>query len=415
MTNDLIEYCSLATEREDFVGIRFDFDAERNKHRPYITFPYGYNYTSNDDILCLVSVLADYQRELQDIGMAHMTEEEKQGFPLQSYMFVIQDYLSNGYYIEREAIHASRNHGKVNWGRTVKKEKPVIQDNGAIYLNLQTRLHHSNDEHIMTEISKHSVYESFSKLGWYYGLSAPAKPFSTLKKTQFIAILRDKLHKANKDMDKQLFQSMINVLESADEDDKNPHYFTFGTRRFEKVWEKLIEKAYGTEFGDSKKMYFPVATWVIDGQEVKDTNRLLPDTIMKNPFDGILYVIDAKYYKYGVKEKRQIKDLPGIASITKQIIYAEYIASLNNMIDSPDRIRNVFILPFNGKEHQSHYSLIGLAKAEWFASIYDYTNIYTVLVDTKHLMKNKKNSNFKEMKSLSEIIKNSKNHLSIVS
>lgn len=85
------------------------------------------------------------------------------------------------------------------------------------------------------------------------------------------------------------------------------------------------------------------------------------------------------------------------------------------MIDSPDRIRNVFILPFNGKEHQSHYSLIGLAKAEWFASIYDYTNIYTVLVDTKHLMKNKKNSNFKEMKSLSEIIKNSKNHLSIVS
>lgn len=162
-------------------------------------------------------------------------------------------------------------------------------------------------------------------------------------------------------------------------------------------------------------MYFPVATWVIDGQEVKDTNRLLPDTIMKNPFDGILYVIDAKYYKYGVKEKRQIKDLPGIASITKQIIYAEYIASLNNMIDSPDRIRNVFILPFNGKEHQSHYSLIGLAKAEWFASIYDYTNIYTVLVDTKHLMKNKKNSNFKEMKSLSEIIKNSKNHLSIVS
>ena len=257
MANDLIEYCSLAREREDFIGIRFDFDEKRNKYRPYITFPYGYHYTSNEDILCLVSVLADYQREMQDIGMAYMSKEEKRVFPIQSYMFVLQDYLSNGYYTEREIVYASRSHGKVNWGRTVKKEKPVMQDNGAVYLNLQTRLHHSNDEHIMTEISKHSVYESFAKLGWFYGLCVPAKPSSTLRKTQFIAILRDKLHKANKDMDKQLLQSMINVLESADEDDKKPQYFTFGTRRFEKVWEYLIEKTFGTERGYNKTQYFP--------------------------------------------------------------------------------------------------------------------------------------------------------------
>lgn len=399
MKSDLLPYCSHATEREDFVGIRFDFDEKINHHRPYITFPYGYDYTSNDDVLCLVSVLSEYQREMQNIGVAYLTEDEKHGFPIQSYMFVIQDYLSNGYYTEREIIYVSRANGKVNWGRTVKKEKPVIQNNGAIYLNLQTRLHHSNDEHIMTEISKHCVYESFSKLGWYYGLSTPAKPTSTLRKTQFIAILRDKLHKANKDMDKQLFQSMINVLQNLDENNSNPQYFAFGTRRFEKVWENLIEKTFGTEKGDNKAKYFPKATWhLIDGV-VRETNPLLPDTIMINHDDNSLYVIDAKYYRYGITKVDS--HLPNMSSIAKQITYAQYIDRHFNF----DSVRNVFILPFNAKDNKmSVYHYSGWAIADWIEDTYEYKNIYTILVDTKYLMKNKNSNNIINIGILSNFI-----------
>nr|WP_309576142.1 LlaJI family restriction endonuclease [Moraxella osloensis] len=399
MKSDLLPYCSHATEREDFVGVRFDFDNALNHHRPYIIFPYGYDYTSNEDVLCLISVLSDYQREMQNIGVAYLTEDEKHGFPIQSYRFVIQDYLSNGYYTERETIYASRANGKVNWGRTVKKEKPVIQDNGAIYLNLQTRLHHNNDEHIMTEISKHCVYESFAKLGWYYGLSTPAKPTSTLRKTQFIAILRDKLHKANKDMDKQLFQSMINVIQNLDENNSNPQYFAFGTRRFEKVWENLIEKTFGTEKGDNKAKYFPKATWhLIDGV-VRETNPLLPDTIMINHDDNSLYVIDAKYYRYGITKVDS--HLPNMSSIAKQITYAQYIDRHFNF----DSVRNVFILPFNAKDNKmSVYHYSGWAIADWIEDTYEYKNIYTILVDTKYLMKNKNSNNIINIGILSNFI-----------
>lgn len=399
MKHDLLSYCSHATEREDFVGVRFEFDNALNHHRPYIIFPYGYDYTSNEDVLCLISVLSDYQREMQNIGVAYLTEDEKHGFPIQSYRFVIQDYLSNGYYTERETIYASRANGKVNWGRTVKKEKPVIQDNGAIYLNLQTRLHHNNDEHIMTEISKHCVYESFAKLGWYYGLSTPAKPTSTLRKTQFIAILRDKLHKANKDMDKQLFQSMINVIQNLDENNSNPQYFAFGTRRFEKVWENLIEKTFGTEKGDNKAKYFPKATWhLIDGV-VRETNPLLPDTIMINHDDNSLYVIDAKYYRYGITKVDS--HLPNMSSIAKQITYAQYIDRHFNF----DSVRNVFILPFNAKDNKmSVYHYSGWAIADWIEDTYEYKNIYTILVDTKYLMKNKNSNNIINIGILSNFI-----------
>lgn len=401
MKYDLLPYCSLAQEREDFVGVRFEFDNVLKHHRPYITFPYGYDYTSNEDVLCLISVLSDYQREMQNVVRADLTEDEQQGFPIQSYHFVIQDYLSNGYYTERETMYASRANGKVNWVRTVKKEKPVIQENGAIYLNLQTRLHHSNDEHIMTEISKHCVYESFAKLGWYYGLSTPSKPSSTLCKTQFIAILRDKLHKANKDMDKQLFQSMINVLQNLDENNSNPKHFAFGTRRFEKVWENLIEKTFGTEKGDNKAQYFPKATrYLIDGG-IKDTNPLLPDTIMINHDDNSLYVIDAKYYRYGITHK--IDHLPNMSSIAKQITYAQYIDSHFDF----DKVRNVFLLPFNAKVNRLLvYHCSGWTVADWVNDAYAYKKIYTILVDTKYLMRNRVWANIEEVRQLSVTVNN---------
>lgn len=84
----------------------------------------------------------------------------------------------------------------------------------------------------------------------------PAKPTSVLRKTQFISILQDKLYKANNDVDKQLFRSMINVLESINKNNQNQQTFTFGTRRFEKVWENLIERTFGIEKDERKARYF---------------------------------------------------------------------------------------------------------------------------------------------------------------
>ncbi|MDO5638197.1 MAG: LlaJI family restriction endonuclease [Myroides sp.] len=396
MTNELLAYCNHATQREDFVGIRFDYDETLEHYRPFITFPYGYEISSNDDILCLIRVLDDYKQEIKQFSTN--PSDMEQGFPLGSYMMLIQDYLQNGYYAERETVYASRSHGKVNWGRTVKKERPILQHHGAIYFNLQTRLHHANDEHIMSEISKHCVYESFAKLGWFYGLSTPAKPTSQLQKPLFIAILQDKLHKANKDMDKQLFGSMMNVLNNADETEQNPQYFNFGTRRFEKVWEYLIDKMFGTEQGENKKKYFPKASWHITDDECKDSNPLLPDTIMINRENHDAFVIDAKYYRFGITKKAE--HLPNMSSIAKQITYAEFIHQQFNF----NRVFNVFILPFNtSKADLKTYHCSGRAVADWLDDC-DYKYIYAVLLDTKYLMQNQTFKNADDIKSLSDLL-----------
>lgn len=380
MDNDLLKFCQTATEREDFVGIYFDFDETLQISRPYITFPYGYHFSTNDDILCLIKVLSDYHNENQEFGVNLSNNHNNLGFPIYSYIFIIQDYLKNGYYNEREIIYKKQNHGKINWGRTIKQEQAIIQNNGAIYLTMQAKTHQYSDEYLMTQISQHCVYESFVKMGWFYGLSLPTKPNSKFNKTLFIATLQDKLSKTNKDFDKQLFQSMLNILNTMDEYQNHNHYFTFGTRRFEKVWEYLVDKAFGTEFGEQKAKYFPKATWHLNNFN-RNTNSLYPDTIGIN--DNMIYIIDAKYYRYGITNN--IKHLPEISSIAKQITYAQYI---ENQFDFKN-IYNVFILPFNAKKSQSSiYFHIGCAIADWASNKNDYKYIDTILLDCQYLIKN---------------------------
>ncbi|VTU08940.1 LlaJI restriction endonuclease [Actinobacillus indolicus] len=415
-TFNLIDCCHCVKNREDFVGICFKKDKTTQDYRPVISFPYGYQIDSKDDVLALLNVLSNAQNEDDDIGAYSPNSNEKNGFPLRSYMLIIQDFLQNGYYREKENKYATRTLGKIHWGLTIKKERPVAQNSGAVYLKMQARLNHSNDEHLMTEISKHCVYESFIKMGWYYGLPLQPKPISLFQESLFISTIQYRLNKANKDSEKRLFQSMLHVLKNIDEQTNNPSNFCFGTRRFESVWEKLIDNIFGTIRGNDKKEYFPKSKWYICGEkEPKDTNKLYPDTIMINNELGLLYVVDAKYYRYGLN--KNLNCLPGMQSITKQIVYAQYIASNRKDLKySAGIIRNIFILPFNkidwekqyngNKITRDNYHYIGYAESEWFSSDInnEYTKVHTVLVDTKHLIKNNISVNTNEIKELSELI-----------
>lgn len=420
MNNNLLKYCKNTTNRDDFVGIRFTFDDVESIYYPEINFPYGYYYTENtlhNDILCLIKVLTNAQKKLEKIDLGHHAYEV-QGFPVHSYMVIIQDYLQNGYYQEREVIYATRTHGKVNWGRTIKKERPILQDNGAIYLNLQTRLHRNHDEHILTEISKHCVFESFSKFGWFYGIKNPGCPSSHFNQSIFINILKNKLHNSNKDMDKQLFQSMINVLSNMDNYSQSNQSFVFGTTRFESVWEYLIEYTFGTENEDIKQRYYPKAQWHINGKKPIDSSNLRPDTIMFDRENRKLYVIDAKYYRYGIIKDilTSTNNLPATSDITKQVLYAHFIATKSIENIESNYIRNVFIMPFNAQQNNSSiYQYVGYAHLEWFTkgenAGEEYTKIYTILMDTKHLMNNLVSKNLHEIKKLSCIIEFQLNNL----
>lgn len=60
-------------------------------------------------------------------------------------------------------------------------------------------------------------------------------------------------------------------------------------------------------------------------------------------YQGNVYVLDAKYYKYGATGK--LSDLPESTSINKQITYGEFIAEQKNLRKTLGRIF-MCIMPF---------------------------------------------------------------------
>ena len=168
--------------------------------------------------------------------------------------------------------------------------------------------------------------------------------------------------------------------------------------KFQVVFENLINE----RFGNVKNIeeYYPFGYWHIIGKEQDyKSSYLREDTILKEK-DNI-YILDAKYYKYGYNIT---KELPNTSSIAKQFIYGKYV--YNKYIkkaNSQGDIYNIFLIPFNGQGNYIEY--IGYSYGNWSEDedkIKTYNKIYTFKIDLKILV----NDSFgTKQKNIDELIK----------
>ena len=156
-------------------------------------------------------------------------------------------------------------------------------------------------------------------LGWLFTDFLPAKPSIAFNRPWFSGVLKKKLANTFNDQNKRLFQHMLRIVNKEPDNGLEANTFTFGTNRFEYVWESIIDSVFGIA---NKGDYFPKTTWHVNNLLPYEMAALEPDTIMLHNND--VFVLDAKYYKYG--NTRRLADLPESTSINKQITYGEYIA-----------------------------------------------------------------------------------------
>lgn len=422
LSKPLTEYCKNASNKEGdtFVGIKSEFI--NDKHEINVYFPIGYKISQKeedvrDEIIDLVEVLQAYNDKQSTISKITANQVLKTVmFPVQAYFRVMQHFLQHDYYMENEEIFVPGMSGPMSMRETIKRVQPIVQESGFIFPYLMVRKNNDTDKHIITEINKYCVYESFIKLGWIYKYKLPQP--SNVKNPNlkmYKSILQQKLDTINNDNLKQLFQSMLAIIDFRNSSD-DPEEFYFGTNNFEYIWERLIDETYGVK---NKEDYFPKTTWKLNFAGKRDNPTLEPDTIMKT--DDNIYVLDAKYYKYGQTLKHS--DLPKSTDINKQITYAEYIATNSKFEDerSEDKsILNAFLMPFNKDKNpfkaNSKYFSIGEATADWKDSSQDYERVQGMLVDIKTLISNSTKPNRKEIRELSDaIIKSLENNKDIES
>ncbi len=381
---NLKERCFTDNELNDnFVGIRsINNDLQ-------ICFPLGFDISDDKniraDVKKLISILLEYNKTIVcENFLNNKNEIIRSNFLFTAYKNVIEYFLSHGYYAENKSYYENSAKGKINFSKTMKKNRPIIQNlnnkNSFIYTRFQVKKEMINENELITAINKYCVHEAFSKFGFVFSSFVPLKFKLPADKNYCIYLLENRLNSTFNDDKKILFQSMKNIL-LQDDNTLNKTDFKFGTYHFYVVWERMIDRTFGIK---NKEVYFPKTKWNLRRSDQNPDYLLQPDSIML--FGDKIYILDAKYYKYGISGVAS--DLPSSASIIKQIVYGEYAAKR----ETKKEIYNVFLMPFNRFNNplklSNIFENIGFANGEWRDNLKPYEKIQGILIDTKFLMQN---------------------------
>ena len=398
LSKNIRERCHVNSndEGDSFVGVKADTDDA------VIYFPVGYSLPENDerlreDINNLFNVLAKFMKEDKVIEQSKFAAPRTVDFPMHAYRTVIRDYLRfKRYYVESETSFRTDTKGITSWPKTIKEQRGLVQKNGSlIYLNQTVRENTPNFNKKITQIHRYCVYEAFDKMGWFYVPYMPERPGPHPEGKEAISIIMQRLSSTHNDIEQVLLKAMLHMLEYQDQKNYEKQYF-FGTDFFERVWEKMVDKAFGNA---NKELYLPKAEWHLDyGRfDKRKTPALQPDSIML--YEDKVYVLDSKLYRYGIYPRPEY--LPGAPDINKQITYGEFIETTKGI--SSDRIYNAFIMPFNKDDNlfghmdengefisdiEGYYGNIGEAIGKWRPNTKKYERIQGIVVDTRHLMYN---------------------------
>lgn len=400
---DIRSKCRVNSNREmdTFVGLRCD-DGDIS-----INFPMGYHISENNkelrkDIILLFATLAANTERRDSELLDQASNFDEVDFPLQSYMYLIKDFFARGYYKEQEISYKVAKTGKINWNRTIKTQRPYVQDTDVFYLDFVTKKNSIKENELITLIHEYCVYESFERMGWLFTEMMPKKPRIVKRERVFRSVLKEKIANTFNDRNRILFKHMLAIIDFEGDKDSDKNY-RYGTHRFEYVWEKMIDKVFGIE---NKADYFPKTAWCVNGNRF-DNASLEPDTIMLCGTN--VYILDAKYYKYGVTGK--VSDLPESTSINKQITYGEYVANEerfkkkhgNNMV-----VYNAFLMPFDSLKskylNNPEMLKVGEAVSNWKDNSEEYQKIQGILIDVKTLMSINVRYEMKEIERLAKLI-----------
>lgn len=383
-------------EEDNFVGLRY------KKEKVYLYLPLGYEKSvfntekdlSNEqkaDLLLLLKTVnlvkisaVDYTEFGNDIG-------GNDEIPYNSFLWIISDYFNNGLYQEIEKINSQKSKGKINWKKTINSEH-YFSDNSVVYIN---PYYNSNVQknNLITELNNYCLHKSMEYIGFLFGnIRLPecniSSEFIKSKNKHFIDVINKELVNSFNDRKKLLLMNMKRIIEMTFNDNEY-NQISYGTRKFEYAWEKMVNANLGSKIDISK--YFPNAYWNIMGKVENDKSKLRPDTILIDKMENKIYIIDAKYYKYGITGN--ISDLPHTDSIQKQITYGDHIS--NNYDEyrfDKNNIYNAFILPFNKTSKpflcEENIKYLGFANSAWRDKKhnYNYEKISLLLVDTKYMI-----------------------------
>ena len=391
-------------EHNSFVGIRIR-NGEIHFHYPEsydLGSVAGKNTLTLDSIVDKKAFRIDVVNILRTISLAKSRStannssdigfSQSEQFAIMSYIWLIRDYLSNGYYRNSEKIYRTNGKGKINWKKTLETQ-PIVSNGNIIYDKIVVEVRNDCDD-VITEAHKWCVFDSVRKIGWLFGINpksvfVPRATGSVIKK--YIRAIKTELARTFDDIKKTRLNHMLKVLTGVDDSDRTKE-IVYGVDKYHYVFERMVDYVFSNVSDITK--YNPNAQWYLSKNKFKptDASSLRPDTVRLVPKAGtdekVAYIIDAKFYRFGTTGSES--DLPSTTSIQKQITYGDHIITNLKAVDNIDSVRNAFVIPYNKKKNDlgryENLEYIGYAKANWRSDKLSHEKVHAFLIDTKHLI-----------------------------
>ena len=321
----------------------------------------------------IVSLIKRVQKEFSLGGSGD------ESFQFYSMIWLIRDYIDNGYYTETERVVHRGSQGRIDWKHTLRHSGIYFDGNNLLYRDFYVRKNRLDEANLLAQIYKCCLAYSAECIGFLYNVSRTERSVFRIDSTADVGFMcyhvQKELGKTFNTYKQMLLRHLLTILKGRQGKIRAVSLYMHD-KEFEYVFEFLVNSVFGTEVVQNFYNEY--------GYKIKDENRdrykcfsaskLRPDTIMENPngSDPDFYVIDAKYYNYGYTKNP--RDLPQASAIAKQIGYNYYLSKSEHKT-----FYSIFLLPFARGEDEKPVKCIGYAaNASLFSSIADKADLKTL-------------------------------------
>lgn len=374
------------------------------------------------DFIQILKVLKKKAQTPVEQGQYNLIATDKQANELIIAEEIIKDYISYGIYLKDRTEYSLNSEGETNWDATVSILQPIFSNRNAIYPEVYSNNTLIEEDYIITQIHKWAVkfcIKKYARLLDYKIIfeEDAANNYLEIGDTGFlISILSKELNVVFVDRNIRLLKLLRSLL-AKNYDQKNKGITLYGTNTFHVIWEetcsvsfnnlrykkikdvinnlnssdiakfKRIDKKKGAIIDMDFMDIIPKPKWYeLNSKKSKEVqNTLVPDiiSVITNSFtfndlfgtqnleQKIFFVLDPKYYNLEMdynnsKDSIDVKNNPGVADITKQILYEHvYQDQLSTYFN---KWYNILLFPklqdeFN-QSTSKFYKIIGNVKFE---------------------------------------------------
>ena len=378
---------------DSFIGLKF------KGNEIHFYYPETYRFSTESphvrsDIVDLLRTIGIAKTSSSQLSSAYNKATGEGDFALLSYLWVIKDFIANGFYVNREKIYKTNQSGRIDWKRTMQSQA-IVSNGNVIFPNITVSVKNAVDN-LLVEIHRFCVKRSIDYIGWLFNLNSSfiqIPQYNDSINKLYIATLKKELDHTFDDDKRLRLKHLLNVVTGLDSTSNNKE-FVYGVDSYYYIFERMIDAIFGTE--KDLHDFYPKTKWQLVKNNFRETDssNLRPDTILVNGED--VYILDSKFYRFGFTGRE--KDLPDTTSIQKQITYGDYIK--RNVKISIKNIYNAFLLPYDKKREvfksNDNLQYIGFAKSTWKDNSEEYEFVHAFLIDLKHVVKTWNRFNHKE-------------------